>query len=172
MSFNKKIETKGFYNIELVNIAEWYAQSRQEDKEKFNVLPFRIQLALRTNMQEVNKTAQSLIEIRNELVQSLGNKYIEAGKTEEVEVNGSKQIEIKKEFAEEYQAEAAECQKKLDEVLNDRTEVTLAVFDMDAVYDTLPDDCKLNIRDIDMLSFMDKVQKDEEIKEDTVVEGK
>ena len=97
---------------------------------------------------------------------------IEAGKTEEVEVNGSKQIEIKKEFAEEYQTEAAECQKKLDEVLNDRTEVTLAVFDMDAVYDTLPDDCKLNIRDIDMLSFMDKVQKDEEIKEDTVVEGK
>ena len=28
------------------------------------------------------------------------------------------------------------------------------------------------IRDIDMLSFMDKVQKDEEVKEDTVVEGK
>ena len=40
MSFNKKITTKGFYNIELVNVAEWYAQSRQEDKEKFNVLPF------------------------------------------------------------------------------------------------------------------------------------
>ena len=56
--------------------------------------------------------------------------------------------------------------------MNDRTEVTLSVFDMDAVYDTLPDDCRLNIRDIDMLSFMDKIQKDEEIKEDTVVEGK
>lgn len=92
MSFNKKIETKGFYNIELVNIAEWYAQSRQEDKEKFNVLPFRIQLALRTNMQEVNKTAQSLIEIRNELVQSLGNKYIEAGKTEEVLLSETERV--------------------------------------------------------------------------------
>jgi hypothetical protein len=172
MSFNKKITTKEFYNIELVNISEWYAQSRQEDKEKFNVLPFRVQLALRTNMQEVNKTAQSLIEMRNELTQSLGNKYIEAGKTEEVEVNGSKRIEVKKEFAEEYQADAAECQRKLDEVLEDRTEITLSVFDMESVYDTLPDDCRLNIRDIDMLSFMDKVQKDDEVKEDTVVEGK
>lgn len=43
---------------------------------------------------------------------------------------------------------------------------------MESVYDTLPDDCRLNIRDIDMLSFMDKIQKDEEIKENTVVEGK
>ena len=49
----------------------------------------------------------------------------------------------------------------------DRTEVTLSVFDMDAVYETLPDDCKLNMDDIDMLSFMDKVdnEKDENITE-------
>jgi len=54
-------------------------------------------------MQEVNKTAQSLIEMRNELTQSLGNKYIEVGKTEEVEVNGSKRIEVNRQVKEKLQ---------------------------------------------------------------------
>lgn len=162
MSFNKKITTKEFYNIELVNVAEWYAQSRQEDKEKFNVLPFRVQLALRTNMQEVNKTAQSIVEMRNDFAEGLRNKYFVPEKTDEVEHDGQKVMQLKDEFMTDYQAEASEYDKKLQEVLMDRTEVTLSVFDMDAVYETLPDNCKLNIDDIDMLSFMDKVDDKED----------
>lgn len=76
-------------------------------------------------------------------------------------------MQLKDEFMTDYQTEASEYDKKLQEVLMDRTEVTLSVFDMDAVYETLPDDCKLNMDDIDMLSFMDKVdnEKDENITE-------
>ena len=75
MSFNKKITTKEFYNIELINVAEWYAQSRKTDKEKFSSLPFQVQLALRTNIKEINKTTESIIEMRNDFAEGLRNKY-------------------------------------------------------------------------------------------------
>ena len=162
MSFNKKITTKEFYNIELINVAEWYAQSRKADKEKFSSLPFQVQLALRTNIKEINKTTESIIEMRNDFAEGLRNKYFVPEKTDEVEHDGQKVMQLKDEFMTEYQTEASEYDKKLQEVLMDRTEVTLSVFDMDAVYETLPDDCKLNMDDIDMLSFMDKVDDEED----------
>lgn len=163
MSFNKKIVTREFYNIELINVAEWYSQSRQNDRNKFNSLPFQVQLALRTNIKEIGKTYESFMEMKRDLLQSLGDKYVADGKTEEVEENGQKNVNVKEEFREEYQNELAECDKKLQEVLRDKTQVTITTFDMDAMYETLPDDCGLNMDDIEMLSFMDKVddEKDE-----------
>lgn len=172
MSFNKKIITKEFYNIELMNLSQWYAQVRQEHKEKFSTLPFQVQLALRTNMKEIGKTADSLIEMRNELNENIRNKYFTAEKADEIEQDGQKMMKIKDEFVEDYKKEVAECDTKLQEVLQDRTKVQLTVFDMDAMYETLPDECELEMDDIDMLSFMDKVDEVEKIKdEDTVVEG-
>lgn len=164
MSFNKKITTKEFYNIELINVAEWYSQSRQTDRNKFNSLPFQVQLALRTNIKEIGKTYESFMEMKRDLLQSLGDKYVADGKTEEVEENGQKNVNVKEEFREEYQNELAECDKKLQEVLRDKTQVTITTFDMDSMYETLPDDCGLNMDDIEMLSFMDKVDDEEDKK--------
>ena len=79
MSFNKKITTKEFYNIELINVAEWYSQSRQTDRNKFNSLPFQVQLALRTNIKEIGKTYESFMEMKRDLLQSLGDKYVADG---------------------------------------------------------------------------------------------
>ena len=162
MSFNKKITTKEFYNIELINVAEWYSQSRQTDRNKFNSLPFQVQLALRTNIKEIGKTYESFMEMKRDLLQSLGDKYVADGKTEEVEENGQKNVNVKEEFREEYQNELAECDKKLQEVLRDKTQVTITTFDMDSMYETLPDDCGLNMDDIEMLSFMAKVDDEED----------
>lgn len=168
MSFNKKIVTKEFYNIELINVAEWYSQSRQTDRNKFNSLPFQVQLALRTNIKEIGKTYESFMEMKRDLLQSLGDKYVADGKTEEVEENGQKNVNVKEEFREEYQNELAECDKKLQEVFRDKTQVTITTFDMDAMYETLPDDCGLNMDDIEMLSFMDKVDNE---KDENTTEG-
>lgn len=95
MSFNKKITTKEFYNIEFINVAEWYTQSRQADRNKFNSLPFQVQLALRTNIKEIGKTYESFMEMKRDLLQSLGDKYVADGKTEEVEENGQKNVNVK-----------------------------------------------------------------------------
>lgn len=155
MLFNKKVITKEFYNVELINVANWYEQSRQENRNKFNALPFQVQLALRANLKEVNKITGSIMEMRNEFSDSLRKKYFVPEKTEEVEQNGEKAMKLKDEYITEYQAEGADYDKKLQEVLKDKTEITLTVFNMDSIYETLPDDCELNMDDIDMLSFMD-----------------
>ena len=155
MLFNKKVITKEFYNVELINVANWYEHSRQENRNKFNVLPFQVQLALRTNLKEVNKITGNIMEMRNEFSDSLRKKYFVPEKTEEIEQNGEKAMKLKDEYISGYQAEGADYDKKLQEVLKDKTEITLTVFNMDSIYETLPDDCELNMDDIDMLSFMD-----------------
>ena len=95
------------------------------------------------------------MEMRNEFSDSLRKKYFVPEKTEEIEQNGEKAMKLKDEYIAEYQAEGADYDKKLQEVLKDKTEITLTVFNMDSIYETLPDDCELNMDDIDMLSFMD-----------------
>lgn len=155
MLFNKKVITKEFYNVELINVANWYEQNRQENRNKFNALPFQVQLALRTNLKEVNKITGNIMEMRNEFSDSLRKKYFVPEKTEEIEQNGEKAMKLKDEYIAEYQAEGADYDKKLQEVLKDKTKITLTVFNMDSIYETLPDDCELNMDDIDMLSFMD-----------------
>lgn len=150
----KKIVKKTFSNIEALNIDGWFNQVKTEHKDKLSKLPFSINASLRRNMQQITEAIQPVKDIREDMMSELREKYFTADKTHEVEIEDNKQMVLNDEYIADYQDDVAECNKKLNELLADTVEIELITYDMEAVYDALPDDCTLGIDDMDILSFM------------------
>lgn len=62
---------------------------------------------------------------------------------------------IKEEYMDDYRAAVDELNNKLNEIVMEQNKVELNCVDFDEFVESLPDDTKLSIEDLTMLSFMD-----------------
>lgn len=150
----KKTINRTFSNIEALNIDSWFSLTKTEHRDRLSKLPFRVNASLRRNMQKIAEAVQPVKDIREDMLTELREKYFTPDRTHEVETEGSRQMALNDEYVADYQNEVNECNRRLNELLADTVEVELIVYDMESVYDGLPDDCTLDIDDMDILSFM------------------
>ena len=162
---------KELYLIEAQNICGFY---NQEKDNHLKELPIKIQWAILSAVKQLQPKVQEFEEFRNKLTNDLQQEYFsdESNKCEETQVpqtdeNGENVIDdtgavvmqdarkIKDEFMEEYQAKVNELNAELQNLMIEKTEYEFKGFDLDKVVEGLPDDTKITIDDINMISFLD-----------------
>ena len=163
---------KELYLIEAQNICSFY---NQEKDNHLKELPIKIQWAILSAVKQLQPKVQEFEGFRNKLTNDLQQEYFsdESDKCEETQVaqtdeNGENVIDetgavvmqdakkIKDEFMEEYQAKVNELNTELQNLMIEKTEYEFKGFDLDKVVEGLPDDTKITIDDINMISFLDE----------------
>ena len=163
-----KTKTIKLMNIETLNIAAWYKDFSEKKKNK--ELPVRVQFDLQRNVTKLTEAAQNLEKFRNELLQDIQDEYFkndEKSYDADIEkTEGNKVTEkgrkVKEEFIAEYQGKLSDADEKYREIAIDTDEYLIKVFDLDAFVDGLADDTKLELDDLNMLSFMDANREENE----------
>lgn len=173
-----KTKTIKLMNIETLNIVAWYKDFSEKKRNK--ELPVRVQFDLQRNVTKLTEAAQNLEKFRNELLQDIQDEYFKNDEKsydadiEKTDSNGNvilddkgnkvaeKGRKVKEEFIAEYQGKLSDADGKYREVAIDTDEYLIKVFDLDAFVDGLADDTKLELDDLNMLSFMDANREENE----------
>lgn len=177
---NITVQKKTFTNAEILNITEWYNANRNnvETRRKFDCLPARVQLGLKRNIETLSPILKPFIELRDDMQKELQDEFFGEEKSDEIiqtvydntgnpilDADGNEQTQparqVKPEYLKEYQERAEELNNKIYEMLIERNDMELKVFNMDDILDSIPDDSQLNIDDFEMLYIMD-INKEEE----------
>lgn len=164
---------KQFSCLEILNIVA-FANQFTADSEKMDCLPLKFKWNLSKNMKKLAPIAQEYEEFRNGELQKLQGKFFDEEHSDEimqpkigadgkpeVDETGAEVTEparrVKEEYMEDYRAAVDELNSKLNEIVMEQNVVELSCVDFDEFVDSLPDDTKLDIQDLTMLSFMDEV---------------
>lgn len=168
---NMNLITKQFSSLEILNIVA-YANQFTTDSEKMSCLPLKFKWNLTKNMKKLTPFAQEYENFRDENFQALQATWFDeehsneimqpklgADGKPEVDENGAEITEparkIKDEYMDDYRKAVDELNAKLTEIALEQNKVELSCVDFDEFVDNLPDDTKLDIEDLTMLSFMD-----------------
>ncbi len=81
-------------------------------------------------------------ELRNELADKLQADWFESDRAEEYtdEETGEAGRKIKAEFEQDYEEAVAKCNAEIGELLDEKNEINIVPFDVDAYVDSLSDD--------------------------------
>lgn len=156
-------EIKVFSNIEVINIVS-FVNKVMTDEQKAE-MPTKMRWYLKKNMDKLMPLARKFEEFRDAEIVTLQEAYFTEEKSEEfmdkqVDENGVEQEvpmrKVKDEYMGEYTEAVNELNKRLQEILVEKNEVEIATADLDAFVETLPDDAKIDIDCLNILSFMDE----------------
>lgn len=156
-------EIKVFSNLEVINIVS-FVNKVMTDEQKAE-MPTKMRWYLKKNMDKLMPIARKFEEFRDAEIVTLQEAYFTEEKSEEfmdkqVDENGVEQEvpmrKVKDEYMGEYTEAVNELNKRLQEILVEKNEVEIATVDLDAFVETLPDDAKIDIDCLNILSFMDE----------------
>ena len=162
---------KQFSTIELLNIIA-FANQFTADSEKMDCLPLKFKWNLTKNLKKLQPIAQEYEDFRQKEISSMQEAWFDeehsveimqpklgADGKPEVDENGAEITEharkIKDEYMDDYRKAVDELNAKLTEIALEQNKVELSCVDFDEFVDNLPDDTKLDIEDLTMLSFQD-----------------
>ena len=160
---NNNIELKSYSNLEVINIVS-FINKVMTDEQKAE-MPTKMRWYLKKNMDKLMPIARKFEEFRDAEIVTLQEAYFTEEKSEEfidkqVDENGVEQEvpmrKVKDEYMGEYTEAVNELNKRLQEILVEKNEVEIATVDLDAFVETLPDDAKIDIDCLNILSFMDE----------------
>ena len=163
--------------VEAQNIVNWF---NDFNGEKINELPIKVQWNILSGVKELQPVVTKFEDFRNGLIQNLQNEYF--GSDEKSEVfeqerknengdiiygeDGNPIMEelrkVKDEFVDEYQNRINELNNEIGKLLIDKTTYKFKEINIDDVVDRLSDDTKINLDDINMMSFIDVNSADKE----------
>lgn len=164
----KRIKT--FNNIEVLSICNFINQLTPEKNDK---LGLKMRWAIKKGNDKLAPIAKRYEEFRNEIVNELQKAWFTDEKSEEfmqpkldadgnpvVDADGNEITEpmrkIKEEFMDDYQAAVAEANRKLQEIAEEKNDVEIDTFDIDAFVENLDDDGVLTFEDLTMLTAFDE----------------
>lgn len=164
---------KSFSTLECLNIYAFLNQFTA-NSEKMDCLPLKFKWNLTKNMKKLAPISQEYEEFRNSSLSSLQSSWFDeehsveimqpkigADGKPEVDETGAEVTEaarkIKEEYMDDYRAAVDELNSKLNEIVMEQNEMELSCVDFDEFVESLPDDTKLDIQDLTMLSFQDMV---------------
>lgn len=164
---------KQFSCLEILNIVA-FANQFTADSEKMDCLPLKFKWNLTKNMKKLAPIAQEYESFRDAQLASLQTKYFDSEHSDEIvqpklNDNGEPELDeegnqlteparkVKEEFMNEYRDAVNQLNEKLNEIVMERNTFELSCIDFDEFVESLPDDTKLDIQDLNMLSFMDEV---------------
>ena len=170
----KKIKT--FNNIEVLSICNFINQLTPEKNDK---LGLKVRWAIKKGNDKLAPIAKRYEDFRNEIVNELQKAWFTDEKSEEfmqpkldadgnpiVDADGNEVTEpmrkIKDEFMDEYQAAVAEANRKLQEIAEEKNDVEIDTFDIDAFVENLDDDGVLTFDDLTMLTAFDETTNTKE----------
>jgi phosphoglycolate phosphatase-like HAD superfamily hydrolase len=149
--------TKEFYNIEVINIVP-AINKILEDANKTKDMPIKFRWNLKKNLEALSSTVNSFNEFKQELVDELQKEYFNEEKsheeTMETEEGTQEFRKINDEYMDEYKEHVNELNKKLEELLSEKSEYEICTVNMDEFVNGLSDDTALEFADIELLSFM------------------
>lgn len=164
-------KTKTFNTLEVLNIVAFTNQFNA-DAEKVDCLPLKFKWNLSKNLKKLAPIAQEYEDFRNKELQKLQSEWFDEEHSDEIQQpkigadgkpetdeNGAEVTEaarrIKDEYMDDYRKVVDELNSKLNEITAESNKVELSCVDFDEFVESLPDDTKLSIEDLTMLSFMD-----------------
>lgn len=164
----KKIKT--FNNIEILSICNFINQLTPEKNDK---LGLKIRWAIKKGFDKLSPIAKRYEDFRNQIVNELQAAWFDEEHSKEfmqakVDDNGKPIVDeegnevtepmrkIKDEFMDDYQAAVAEANRKLQEIAEEKNDVELDTFDIDAFVENLDDDGVLTFDDLTMLTAFDE----------------
>ena len=162
---------KSFSTLETLNIVA-FANQFTADNEKMDCLSLKFKWNLSKNMKKLAPISREYEEFRDKELQKLQGEWFDEEHSDEimqpkigadgkpeVDENGAEVTEaarkIKDEYMDEYREAVDELNNKLNEIVMEQNKVELNCVDFDEFVESLPDDTKLSIEDLTMLSFMD-----------------
>ena len=160
---------RSLYLAEINNILAWYNEFKDTKQDD---LPIRIQWNLLSAIKEIQPAAARFEEFRNQLVNKLQEEFFDEEHSEETTIpktdaNGNQMLgedgevltengrRVKSEYLEQYQDRVQELNTELNNLLVEKTTYTFKGIDLDEFIDTLDNESKLGLTDLDMLSFID-----------------
>ena len=165
-----KTIVKNFSLLDIVSISTYL--SNKDVQDRMNCLSIKSKWAIKKNCNTFKSYVDTYDEVRNELVNRIRDEFFTEEKSEEQEViqkdDSGKDVldeygkpikttqrQIKSEYMIDYQTEISNADKKLQEVLSDRNDVSIIVIDLDKEIDNIPDDHSfdLTMDDLDILNL-------------------
>ena len=164
----KKIKT--FNNLEVLTICNFINQLTPEKNDK---LGLKLRWAIKKGFDKLSPIAKRYEDFRSEVVNDLQKAWFTDEKSEEfmqpkldaegnpmVDADGNEVTEpmrrIKEEYMDDYQAAVAEANRKLQEIAEEKNDVEIDTFDIDAFVENLDDDGVLTFEDLTMLTAFDE----------------
>ena len=164
----KKI--KSFNSLEVLTICNFINQLTPEKNDK---LGLKLRWAIKKGFDKLSPIAKQYEDFRNEIVNELQKAYFDEEHSEEfmqpkldaegkpmVDADGNEVTEpmrrIKEEFMDDYQAAVAEANRKLQEIAEEKNDIEIDTFDIDAFVENLDDDGVLTFEDLTMLTAFDE----------------
>lgn len=162
-----KIEKKYMTNKEMIDTINWFQGmiGNVETHDKFNCLPFKIQLDLKRNIDELIAKIKPYEEFVQDKLKQIQKDFFTDEKSDDVEqeqINerGEKVIvkakKIKDKYLDEYVKAINPIDIELKKLEQEKEEVQIRVHNMDELLENVPDDTKLKMSDILMLGFMNE----------------
>lgn len=165
--------TKVFTTLETLNIVAFINQF-STNEEKMSCLPLKFKWNLSKNLKKLSPIAQEYEAFRDQELAKLQQEWFDEEHSDEimqpkigpdgepeVDESGAQVTEparkIKDEYIEDYRKVVDELNGKLNEIAVEKNDVELSCVDFDEFVESLPNDTKLDITDLNMLSFMDTV---------------
>lgn len=164
---------KTFTSLETLNIVSFINQF-SSNSEKMDSLPLKFKWNLSKNLKKLAPIAQDYEAFRDKELQKIQHSWFDEEHSEEfmqtkygadgkpeLDESGAEITEparkIKDEYMDEYRKVVEELNGKLNEIITENNKIELSCVDFDEFVENLPDDTKLDIQDLNMLSFMDTV---------------
>ena len=159
---------KELYQIEISNIVAWFNDFKNE---KIKDLKIKDQWTLLSNVKKMQPAVQEFEEFRDKLIADLNNEYFgndeksEATQIPRTDDDGNNVIgpdgevemqegrKVKEEYFEEYQEKVSEINGELQKLMVEKTEYEFKGIDLDELVEGLSEDTKIELEDVDMLSF-------------------
>lgn len=165
--------TKTFTTLEILNIVAFINQFTTNE-EKMDSLPLKFKWNLSKNLKKLAPIAQEYDAFREKELQALQTTWFNEEHSDEIMqpkigLDGNPELDesgaeiteparkIKDEFLDDYRATVNELNGKLNEIAMEQNDVELSCVDFDEFVENLPDNTKLDIQELTMLSFMDSV---------------
>ena len=163
---------KQFSCLEILNIVA-YANQFNSNAEKVDCLPLKFKWNLSKNLKKLAPIAQEYETFRDKEIAALQQAWFDEEHSEEfmqtkVGADGNPELDesgaeiteparkIKDEYMDDYRKAIDDLNSKLNEIVVEKNEVEISCVDFDEFVENLPDDTKLDIQDLTMLSFMDE----------------
>ena len=137
---------KEFTTLEILNVMSWY----NDAKDRMSHFPVKLQWYLKQKIDAMRALGEKFSELRNELADKLQAETGEAGR------------KIKAEFEQDYEEAVAKCNAEIGELLDEKNEINIVPFDVDAYVDSLSDNIigdEHTLHDLNVIAMIMKGQK-------------
>ena len=151
---------KEFTTLDILNVMSWY----NDAKDRMSHFPVKLQWYLKQNIDAMRAVGEKFSELRNELADKLQADWFASDKAEDYtdEESGEAGRKIKSEFEQDYEDAVAKCNAEIGELLDEKNEINIVPFDVDAYVDSLSDDVigdEHTLRDLNVIAMIMKGQK-------------